>query len=549
MFPKKYSNLILIFIISFTIEIHSNNSGKGGKDRTCGWRHLLFRSITGTCNNLENRNYGSSNHVQVRSVVPKYMIRSDDALYDVNRSGPRDISNQICQQIRNLGENVKNGSLLLIYFGQFVDHDIAKTEADARYEKNITVPSNDEFFKNDINFHRSRFMKDGHKYRQFRNSNTGYLDLSNIYGDTKKHHKKLRAFKDGLMKTIQIFKNGHPGDEYLPLKDSKNVGDLSEHDQVMFECGDERCNENPILLSITTIFVREHNRLARLFIKRFPRRKDSVIFEYARRRNILNYQKIIYEEWLPLIVGKDVMKKHMLKKYRYKKTGYPNTDIFFTTVSFRFGHSGIGNFQFEMDSSNNNIIKKHELRDVFFKSKLVLNNVKSINHFMYGSIFIKHEKIDLQIVDGLRNFLFQPNQQLDLMALNIQRGRDHGLNTFNKHRESLKLKPYKNCDKTNCFLKLTNDRSLARKLKKLYYNDFDAIDPFVAGLAEKRFKDSQLGETFSISIVKQFEKFRLYDRFFYERYRFKSLSFRKILELNLHENISGLKSGETVFQN
>ena len=41
---------------------------------------------------------------------------------------------------------------------------------------------------------------------------------------------------------------------------------------------------------------------------------DDEIYEYARNINILNYQKIIYEEWLPLVIGKKIIKRYSKSK-------------------------------------------------------------------------------------------------------------------------------------------------------------------------------------------------------------------------------------------
>ncbi len=120
------------------------------------------------------------------------------------------------------------------------------------------------------------------------------------------------------------------------------------------------------------------------------------------------------------------------------------------------------------------------------------------------------EEIDTLVVDDVRNFLFGlPGAGgFDLLSLNIQRGRDHGLGSYNDVREELGLKRITN------FSEITSDLGLQTKLANAYEN-IDQIDLFIGGLAENDFASSLIGETFHTIITDQFVRLRTGDRFFY----------------------------------
>jgi predicted transposase YbfD/YdcC len=79
--------------------------------------------------------------------------------------------------------------------------------------------------------------------------------------------------------------------------------------------------------------------------------------------------------------------------------------------------------------------------------------------------FLRHlgtdasQAMDARIVDGLRNFLFDPPAGMDLAAINIQRGHDLGLGTLNETREALGLTSY------TSFEQITDDAGTVAALK------------------------------------------------------------------------------------
>ena len=62
--------------------------------------------------------------------------------------------------------------------------------------------------------------------------------------------------------------------------------------------GDARINMIPGFQSLQTIFVREHNRIAKILSELNPQWNDETVFQEARRINIAQYQHISYYEWV-----------------------------------------------------------------------------------------------------------------------------------------------------------------------------------------------------------------------------------------------------------
>ena len=103
----------------------------------------------------------------------------------------------------------------------------------------------------------------------------------------------------------------------------------------MFVTGDTRGNENLELTALQSLFLDNHNRLAAELQKENPTWTDQQLFDEARKLNIAEYQSIIYNEWIPAVLGQNALPAY---------TGYnPNVNASianeFSTVAFRFGHS------------------------------------------------------------------------------------------------------------------------------------------------------------------------------------------------------------------
>ncbi len=195
------------------------------------------------------------------------------------------------------------------FFGQFIDHTISETEV-SKTEFHIPIPEGDPVFKNgSINFFRTRKEKTPRGFSPV-NLLTSYIDGAGIYGAHKETSDKLRAFKKGL------FKEGDPG---MLLKNPRGF----------FIAGDKRVNENPALLSLHILFMREHNRLCREINRAFPWWTDEKTFQMARKIVSAELQSIVYYEFLPAVLGRRIPWR------RYKPWVNPSVSDEFSTAAYR----------------------------------------------------------------------------------------------------------------------------------------------------------------------------------------------------------------------
>lgn len=92
------------------------------------------------------------------------------------------------------------------------------------------------------------------------------------------------------------------------LKDTLNPPlNLCHFSGGCFAAGDLRANEQIVLASMHTLWVHEHNRVARI-LKYINQHWDSEkIFQEARKIVIAELQHITYHEYLTKFLGKDAI--------------------------------------------------------------------------------------------------------------------------------------------------------------------------------------------------------------------------------------------------
>ncbi|NCA12112.1 hypothetical protein EBR56_09975, partial [bacterium] len=241
-----------------------------------------------------------------------------------------------------------------------------------------------------------------------------------------------------------------------------------------------------------------------------PTWTDEQLYQFARRAVIAELQKITFTEFLPALLGGGTPATGALLRYGgYKTDVNPGIATEFSTAAFRVGHSMLGEDIEFLANDGTAVRDPLALRDAFFNSTVVSQT--GIDPILKYLASDRAQEIDTKVVDDVRNFLFgAPGQGgFDLVALNIQRGRDHGLADYNAVRAAYGL------GKVKSFADITPDRATQAALAATY-GSVDKVDLWVGGLAEKHLPGSSLGETFTRILVDQFMRLRDGDRYWYQ---------------------------------
>ncbi len=561
------------------------------------------RALNGSGNNVSHPAWGQAGTQYSRIAAPNY---ADGIGRMVGGPSPRYISNRI---FNDVGQNLFSENDISQWgwaWGQFLDHDIGLRDETPAEAANMAFDKQDrlEDFSNDsavLPFSRTPAAPGtgSRSPRQQINTLSSFIDASNVYGVT---NSRLDWLRDGPA-------DGNPADNaatlmtpggYLPRATARGdaatappmdlMGALTATPEKAVVAGDVRANENVALTSIHTLFAREHNRIVASLAR--TRLSNDEKFQIARRVVGAEVQYITYNEFLPTLGVQ-------LAPYRgYSSSVNPSISNEFAVVGYR-AHSMVhGEFEPTVPAGT---FTEDQLNTVFpgegitvernadgtvtlvIPLAIAFGNPDLLQQIGEGPILQslgaeRQYKNDEQIDNSLRSVLFElPNGPstcgspvitpscfmvvADLGADDVQRGRDHGMPSYNDLRRAVGLPPARSFtditgESTDSFpstrrisrsdpindpdildfvqlrdaegdvIPLGSDEagedavsgarrsSLAARLKAVF-GRVDRVDAFTGMVSEKHLPGTEFGPFQLAMWKKQFQALRDGDRFFY----------------------------------
>ncbi|MCE7002265.1 peroxidase family protein [Kibdelosporangium philippinense] len=542
---------------------------------------MEIQSLDGSGNNLVHPDWGKAGTPYSRLAPARY---ADGIGAEVTGPAPRYISNRIFNDTGQPLFSSRHTSQWIVAWGQFVDHTFA-LRADSDKREGITFDNADpmESFHSDapsIPFARSRYTGGETTPREQINTLNSYIDAYAVYGDDNRRLEWMREGPvDGNMANNSaklLLSNGFlprrtfRGDpDSAPVMDNTTVEGLDR----LAVAGDFRANENTGLLAVQTLFAREHNRIVDLLPKGLSEEEK---FQIARRVVIATQQYITYNEFLPTLGIR-------LPGYRgYNPAVNPSLATEFATAAYRIHSMVPSDFTVEAEAGKYSEAQLNAWRAqgvtvarqgtrirLGVPPSLVMFNPDLVEQLDLGPILVGLNKPvqrrNDEMIDNLLRSLpisLGPTTVIfDITSIDIQRGRDHGLPSYNDLRRAVGLPakpdfrsitgeateafptdplltPGKEIDDPNSldFLSLRDingkpipltspeaktsavagqRRTTTAARLKAIYGDVSTVDAFVGMISEPLVPGTEFGELQLAIWQRQFGALRDGDRFFY----------------------------------
>ncbi|KAI7790631.1 putative eosinophil peroxidase-like [Triplophysa rosa] len=528
-----------------------------------------YRTVTGHCNNRENPLWGAANTPYTRWLSPEYedprgAPRGWDPQHTYNNYTLPPVRSVSQEVLYTHNENISldtSLSHLLVEWGQWIDHDLTLTpqsSSTAEFKSGadctrtcsrhtpcfpIHIPPSDPRVgrQSCMPFFRSApscTVPSGH--REQLNAITAFVDASMVYGSSEALAVALRNLSSpvGLLAVNQLHSDQglgfmpyltrtqpqldpcgprEPLDPSLPPETAVRLDTSMRNKSFCFQAGDSRANEHLGMIALHTLFLREHNRLAAELRQLNPHWGPDTLYQEARKILGAVHQVLTWDHYLPHILGRSAHLSLVSTYKGYEPTADPSISNVFSTAAFRFAHVTVHPLvnrlgpHYRWNPEHPALPLHHSL---FASWRLVHEG--GVDPVLRGLLLssAKLQTADQMMIEELTERLFQAQGglPLDLAALNLQRGRDHGLQGYSAWRELCGLAvPVNESDLAG----IVGNEVLAKKLLRLYGTARN-MDVWVGGISEGAVTGGRVGPLLACLIAKQFTALRDGDRFWWQ---------------------------------
>ncbi|XP_042177601.1 eosinophil peroxidase [Oncorhynchus tshawytscha] len=466
-------------------------------------------------------------------------------------------------------------SHLLVEWGQWIDHDFAltpqspstaafRTGADCTRTCSrdtpcfpIQIPLSDPrtgiqscmpFFRSAPSCVGSEAFTGAtpHHHREQLNAITSFVDASMVYGSSSPMAAALRNHSSPLGVLALNDQASDQGLAYMPYlprlqgrldpcgprsgSEANSTGATSASDTSAtapteqenitscFQAGDSRANEHLGMIALHTLFLREHNRLVSELHLLNPHWSPDTLYQEARKIMGAVHQILTWEHYLPRVLGETPTSLLMPPYKGYDPEIDPSIANVFSAAAFRFAHVTVQPMVARLGPGYS-LAPQHPplpLHHSLFASWRVVQE-GGIDPVLRG-LLLSPAKLQMpgqMMVEELTERLFQAQggMPLDLGALNLQRGRDHGLPGYSSWRGLCGLSVP---NTTSDLAGILGNPGLAEKFL-LLYGTSQNIDVWVGAISEPPLPGGRVGPLLACLLAKQFRALRDGDRFWWER--------------------------------
>ncbi|XP_063782342.1 dual oxidase 2-like [Pseudophryne corroboree] len=475
----------------------------------------------GWYNNLANHNIGSKGSKLLRLIEASY----SDGVYQVAKSelpNPREISNVVMNG-ESGSPSPRNITVMAVYFGYQVLSEIVATKMPACPAEflNIDIPTGDPVFdpENKSNvvlpWQRTQWAPDTGKSpnspREQINSVTAWIDGSSIYGSSHSWSDALRSFSGGKLAYNNDFLPPYSTNG-LPMLKVPDPSTGQTGDQGIYSFGNAMANESPFLQAESLVWFWYHNYMAQKFAESNPEWSDEDLFQSARKWVIAVFQNIVFYEWLPTFLSREVSNYTGYKQHVDPSIS-PEFVALTAQVIYTMMPSGV--YMRDKDCKYINVTGSDggaytALRlcnNYWNRKNKNLKNATDFHNLLLGMCSQIAEKEDHIAVSDLRDYWYGQSKytRTDLLATSIQHGRDMGLPSYNKVRKYYDL-PSMTQDKIN-------KTKIGENILTIYDNNIEKLELIPGAMLEL---DGEPGDLISEIMLNQFNRIRDGDRFWFE---------------------------------